>query len=312
MKRGWCILAAALLLSGCAAGKGTGNQAKTDSHWVVEPSIEADNIDAIPLSRGNTDPRNYNAIGMHAQDGLSLIQKGELYGLIDYSGKQVVDCVYRSIFIGYQGKYLLENNDGYFTLDTDNRLVKLDENAATDIRGTAPNMGLCWIADEQKLFIYGGGDSTVWGQYQTTEPVAALFSPSVAQDANGNRYLELGMKTEFVLTDGAKPVSETKYQGCGSFSDGIIPMEQGEKWGYIDAHGQTVIPFQYETCWQNGAYNASSGYVVLFADGKYALYDANGNCVADFGTFQQIRPVYNGNFWVEKDGKWGVWNIYAE
>ena len=37
-----------------------------------------------------------------------------------------------------------------------------------------------------------------------------------------------------------------KYEDAGLFSDGLAPVKQDGKWGYIDETGKTVIPFQYD------------------------------------------------------------------
>ena len=37
-----------------------------------------------------------------------------------------------------------------------------------------------------------------------------------------------------------------KYEDAGLFVDGLAPVKQNGKWGYIDKTGKTVIPFQYD------------------------------------------------------------------
>ena len=37
-----------------------------------------------------------------------------------------------------------------------------------------------------------------------------------------------------------------KYENAGTFNDGLAPVKQNGKWGYIDTDGKTVIPFQYD------------------------------------------------------------------
>ena len=37
-----------------------------------------------------------------------------------------------------------------------------------------------------------------------------------------------------------------KYEDAGTFNNGLAPVKQNGKWGYIDTEGKTVIPFQYD------------------------------------------------------------------
>ena len=37
-----------------------------------------------------------------------------------------------------------------------------------------------------------------------------------------------------------------QYEAAGLFDDGLAPVKQNGKWGYIDKTGKTVIPFQYD------------------------------------------------------------------
>ena len=37
-----------------------------------------------------------------------------------------------------------------------------------------------------------------------------------------------------------------RFQAVGSFSEGLVAAKEGGKWGYVDADGQTAVPFQYD------------------------------------------------------------------
>lgn len=119
-------------------------------------------------------------------------------------------------------------------------------------------------------------------------------------------------------------------------TDWIIPVFDGEKWGYMYNDGRMVIDYQYEEATQ-----FCDGYAVVKLDGVYTLIDTNGyrNAVDKNGlekvtdisasaivgaigdeyriysrTFQLLSPkiyeyVYlndNGLFVVKKDGKWAI------
>lgn len=52
-----------------------------------------------------------------------------------------------------------------------------------------------------------------------------------------------------------------QYENAGSFSEGLAPVKQNGKWGYIDTEGNVVIPFQYEM-----AYIFREGLAVVAAN----------------------------------------------
>lgn len=49
-----------------------------------------------------------------------------------------------------------------------------------------------------------------------------------------------------------------QYEAAGLFDDGLAPVKQNGKWGYIDKTGKTVIPFQYDIA---GLFN--EGYAIV-------------------------------------------------
>lgn len=56
-------------------------------------------------------------------------------------------------------------------------------------------------------------------------------------------------------------VVSPQYENAGSFSEGLAPVKQNGKWGYIDTEGRVVIPFQYEM-----AYIFNEGLAVVAAN----------------------------------------------
>ena len=57
------------------------------------------------------------------------------------------------------------------------------------------------------------------------------------------------------------------------------------------------------------AYDASDGYIVVnIPEEGYSLITTDGETVIPAGQFYQLRPVYNGKLWAQKeeDGDWGI------
>ena len=75
----------------------------------------------------------------------------------------------------------------------------------------------------------------------------------------------LGLGAPAALADGPSPGAMTyteiiapQYEDAGFFSDGLAPVKQNGKWGYVNADNQTAIPFQYDL-----AGTFSEGYAVV-------------------------------------------------
>lgn len=331
------LVLSALLLSGCAGATPTTPPAATEPpvttpesaaatpastepaatpepvsavQWALEPTIEADTIDVLPLQRGSANQQDYNAFAMHKDDGLCLIVQGSRQGLIDYDGNLVVPAEYDTIEMGMDGRYILSTGGGEYeggaswTLQGD-QLVSLSGVSMADTVGTAPNRVLYWVPERDSLYISGGVDTWLEAPYTAATPCAGWVVTQIEYDC-------ATAWDGYVLTDGTRPVSDTRYEAAGAFSSGLIPMCQGGKWGYLNAQGTTVLPFEFDACWADGSmtgplpYAATEGCVVVCRDGQYALYDVTGNCLIDFGQYEALRPVHNGKLWAQQNGKWGV------
>ena len=144
--------------------------------WVVEPTLEADNIDVLRQQRGTANEQDYNAFAMHKDDGLCLIVQGGRMGLIDYDGNLVAPAQYDTVELGMYGRYVLSNGGGEFsggsswTLEN-NQLVSLAGASMVDTVGTAPNRVLYWVPERDSMYISGGVDTWLEAPYTAATPL---------------------------------------------------------------------------------------------------------------------------------------------
>ncbi|MDD4851034.1 MAG: WG repeat-containing protein [Gemmiger sp.] len=336
------FLSAALLLSGCgpassatvAAGTATPAPAQTATpapaatatpapaaaplyRWVVEPTLEAESLTPALQMRGGTDREDFNAIGYPTNDGCMVVVQGGKYGLIDSTGSFAAPCQYDGLVVGYDARYLLwqgsesDPDTVYFTIDEAGQIQPADERMEYDIRGTAPNVALVWVPELEGIYKNSGADSYLNGQYTGGVPVVASYVTELVTEAGGSAYYTA--TDGWVLTDGVKPVNDTRYEDAGNYSCGVVPVKQDGQWGYLDAAGNTVIPFGCEPCIATGIegaknrpFDATYGSVVVCQNGQYALYDTTGAVVIPFGDLEALLPAYQDTLWAKKDGKWGV------
>lgn len=283
--------------------------------WAVEPTITADNIDVLPMNRGNSNEMDYNAPNLHQESGLCVIETGGLYGLIDYAGNVVVPAQYSEIRLGYNGRLALTQDQlNYVTLAADGSLTPLGDTAFVEVLGTAPNRVVYWVPERGTLYLNAGADTWLEEPYSANVPIGVEVVTAV-EDGCAAAW------DGFVLTDGATPVNDTRYEKVGGYRCGLLPVRQNGAWGYINAAGETVLPFEFETNWQFAfddlsadyavPYGASAGYIVVTKGGQDALYTVGGECVIDFGAYDALRPVYGDKLWACQDGQWGVLQLTA-
>ena len=88
----------------------------------------------------------------------------------------------------------------------------------------------------------------------------------------------------------------------------IIPMWNGEKWGYTGKNGRTNIEFEYDD-----ATRFSGDYAVVKIDGVYTLIDQNGywNAV-DKNGLDQVIDIAGDKIIGVKDGKYGIYSNMFE
>ena len=97
----------------------------------------------------------------------------------------------------------------------------------------------------------------------------------------------------------------TNYQEGKLPSDNwIIPMWNGEKWGYTGKNGRTSLDFIYDE-----ATRFSGNYAVVKLDGVYTLIDQNGywNAV-DKNGLDEVTEIAGTRIIGVKDGKYGIYS----
>lgn len=84
--------------------------------------------------------------------------------------------------------------------------------------------------------------------------------------------------------------------------DWYVPAFNGERWGYVDKKGRTVLDFIYEE-----ATRFSGNYAVVKTEGTYTLIDKNGywNAV-DKNGLDQVTAISGTRIVGVKDGKYGI------
>lgn len=294
------------------------SEQKQAYRWLIEPTINADNI--ISFDGSQVDPNNEKNT---AYANYSVIRQNGKYGIIDYSGNMVVPAEYDDYYTCWCGEVTLfniinEKNDEYeyCSIDSSNQVVYY----AAEHHDSSPKY--YWNSNDEKIYVKDADEEQ--GEEYTGKKAVVVCEADVKKSDNGFYDISpvseplygLAKKDKLILDMQYTDFYATAYKGAGLT---CIAFENDEgKWGYVGSDGKTIIDFKCD-----GDMSAYCGKVIddemavhpyLFTDdylpvsidSSYGYYDIDGNCIVKPGEFDQARPAHNGKAWVMKSGKWGV------
>lgn len=294
------------------------SEQKQAYRWLIEPTINADNI--ISFDGSQVDPNNEKNT---AYANYSVIRQNGKYGIIDYSGNMVVPAEYDDYYTCWFGEVTLfniinEKNDEYeyCSIDSSNQVVYY----AAEHHDSSPKY--YWNSNEEKIYVKDADEEQ--GEEYTGKKAVVVCEADVKKSDNGFYDISpvseplygLAKKDKLILDMQYTDFYAPAYKGAGLT---CIAFENDEgKWGYVGSDGKTIIDFKCD-----GDMSAYCGRVIddemavhpyLFTDdylpvsidSSYGYYDIDGNCIVKPGEFDQARPAHNGKAWVMKSGKWGV------
>lgn len=294
------------------------SEQKQAYRWLIEPTINADNI--ISFDGSQVDPNNEKNT---AYANYSVIRQNGKYGIIDYSGNMVVPAEYDDYYTCWCGEVTLfniinEKNDEYeyCSIDSSNQVVYY----AVEHHDSSPRY--YWNSNEEKIYVKDADEEQ--GEEYTGKKAVVVCEADVKKSDNGFYDISpvskplygLAKKDKLILDMQYTDFYAPAYKGAGLT---CIAFENDEgKWGYVGSDGKTIIDFKCD-----GDMSAYCGKVIddemavhpyLFTDdylpvsidSSYGYYDIDGNCIVKPGEFDQARPAHNGKAWVMKSGKWGV------
>lgn len=269
----------------------TNRETEYTENWVIEPSVEAEAIFTLPLTRFNGETNHYDV----TFGDCYVIKKDGKFGFINSNGEIVVEPVYDTIETcicseGYIAS--IKPEDSYrTTYDIDSSLSRSwrypHECEAFD------GYTYKWNSVLEKLTIQKGETQTQDG---------ALLPEAVQLD-NG----------KYGLLSGDKLVGASDYDAAGVFTGGLVAMAKGDKWGYVNSKGEEVIPFEFDAIEGYSAlgvastpYECSEGYVTVLKNGKYGVFSADGTQIIPC-KYQSLTTVHDGRVFASNDG--GAWGI---
>ncbi len=295
--------------------------------WIVEPTIEADDI--YYLSNRNGGIQNNN--GLQMMNRYAVLQKNNLYYLIGIDGKQLpFSC--EKIWTGQEGyivDFTEEQIDKYGHRNKEKALITSSGTIVFGDEGSDPLWELV-LYDNELTLVFNTVDAGMELDEIDESYIENKEYPIPIQKVNNIHGIQNNSETfvkwrrsqkgKYAIYDEDGLKTKFIYDEIGSYKDGLMAVKKGDKWGYVDKTGKVIIPIKYDASWnyhnnypywydvdyKDYCYSASDNYVVLKDGSKWLMSDTEGNVVIPEGIFEKILPVYNNQCWVKQDGKWGV------
>lgn len=298
--------------------------------WLIEPTIDADNIivfDGGQVNPDKTENIAYKKCVVYKDDGK--------YGFMDYKGNKIVQAEYDDYFLCWCGEVVL------FNRNTDENSKEKYSKTCTLTDSLQPISKFTEHENDQTRYYYSEEKKEVYAvkadgsnpQKYTDKKAVVVQSANITfeeHEQDGDKK-EIVAKIDSVsnmygVYKEGKLVAPIEYADayCPAFksagSTGICLKKDG-KWGYLTINGDVLIDFNCDgiASSYNGSimdndidlhpYLFNGEFVPIIRDGRAGYYNSRGQEVVPIGEFEQARPIYNGRGWVKKDGRWGVINL---
>ncbi len=222
---------------------------------------------------------------------VTVAMVGEKYGALNLFGDIVIPFEYDYIYsfnnasstVAYKNKeFSVISHDG--TLVTDKTYSYIEE--------FKNGMALA----------YSGGYGYI--DHSGNEIIDCIHT-DVKQGTALSVFLEKDDKWALFAPDGEN-ISGFVYNNVGAFENGLSAVskdtENGEKYGYVNDSGDTIIPFIYSSALQ-----FKYGKAIVSLNGRYGIIDIEGNAVIPF-EYTGFNPSYDYSVIAAAaiDSKWGL------
>ncbi len=198
-------------------------------------------------------------------EGLAVLHRDTLYGFIDKTGKEIIPFI-------YQYAYGFKN-------------------------------GLAWVKKNGK-----------WGMVNKNGIESMPCEYDMAPTIKGKEFIALesvnekliraikDKKAGFCNTQGKVAIS-FRFDYAARFANGLAPVKENGKWGFINWQGEKMISSVYDWVVDIGNYYSSpfdKGYAIVYQNNRYSLIDKKGKQLTP--TTYDREPEFINGLAVAKNG----------
>ena len=254
-------------------------------------------------------------------EGLAMVKKGDKYGFIDKTGKEVIPTIYDAAGNFHEGLAIVKKDDKWGFID------KTGKEIAPCIYDDAGDFheGLAVIQkDGKRGFIDKTGKEVtpmIYDEagefYDGLAMVGKEYDNGDSIECEGGTIPNISCKYGFIDKTG-KEVIPMIYDQVFDFHEGLAQVSKGnayygtDKFGFIDKTGKEVTPIIYdfvhefhEGIAQVRIEDYKDGYII---GNKYGFIDKTGKEVTPT-IYDFAYDFHEGLAWVEKGDKWGFIDI---
>jgi hypothetical protein len=205
------------------------------------------------------------------KNGFAIVNKDEKYGLLNTSGKFIIDPKYLElVFIGNELLKALDENEHWGILNVKGEAIlpfqydaigEFHENRAMIESGNK-----CGYANEH-------GEIVIPVKFPYTSILL-----TTGQFQNGYALLKQKYKSMLIDSSG-KTISFPNCEDYGRPSQGLFPIKKNRKWGYSDTKGKIIIPCKFEF-----AESFENNFAVVRQNKMKGVIDTSGTIF--------IQPLY--------------------
>lgn len=230
-------------------------------------------------------------------------KKNDKIGLIDFSGKVVLEAKYDDIksldFVRNRLIITKENKKGL--VDTAGNII-VDTNY-DDIIGelTSQKTGYITVleSDENKLYGYisANGDKSINPQYDEISTISDI------QDSN-KILLVVKKEDKFGIVDEQNnQILPIEFEEIDSlFTNNVFACKKDSKWGVVNSNNEVIIDYNYLSCVIN------SKCIIVKLNKNEQMFDFEGKAIQET-TYDKIYGPNDDFMIVEKSDKYGVYSL---
>ena len=212
------------------------------------------------------------------------VEKNGKYGLVNYSGKELLTPEYDSINVvaGIENSLVIEK-DGKFGLCDDSGNILIDPNYKEIKKiGEDYKNGYIVVNSEGKYGVIGFDKKVVLETKY--DEIKGVSGEGLYVIKENDKYIVTNKSGEKVLSK--------SYEDILSINKEYIIAVDNKKCGVVDIHGATKIPFDYD----NLIYTNGTDYITKSGD-KYGVVSIDGNTKLNSDA-TSISYVSSGNFYI--------------
>ena len=231
-------------------------------------------------------------------EGLASVKKGDKYGFIDKTGKEIIPIIYEYANAFHEGLASVKKGDKYGFIDkTGKEIIPIIYEYAN-----AFQEGLAMVWKD-----YDGGVKSKYGFIDKTGKEVVPMIYDFANDFHeGLAWVKKGDKYGFIDKTGKEAIPFI-YDLANDFHEGLAKVLKGDKYSFIDKAGKEVILITYDNVYASD-FREGLAMVRKDEDGgfksKYGFIDKTGKEVVPM-IYDYAHDFNEGLACVKKENKFG-------